>query len=41
VEAVALDAFGRQRARDGEGLGDRRIGAMEGGIEAGDLTDSG
>jgi hypothetical protein len=41
VEAVALDAFGRQRARDGEGLGDRRVGAVEGGIEAGHLTDIG
>ena len=41
VEAVTLDAFGRQRARDGEGLGDRRVGAVEGGIEAGHLTDIG
>ena len=37
VESIALDAFRRQGARDRERLGDRRVGAMESGVEAGDL----
>ena len=41
VEAVALDAFRRQRARKGKGLGDGRVAAVEGGVEAGDLADVG
>jgi hypothetical protein len=37
VEAVALDALGRQPARQREGLRDRRLGAVEGGVEAAHL----
>jgi len=37
VEAVALDAFGGEGARQGEALGDFRLAAVEGGIETGDL----
>ena len=39
VKAVALDALGAERARNGEGLGDSRVGAVKGGVETGYLTD--
>ena len=37
VEAVAAHAGRREIARQGEVLGQRRLGAMERGVEAGDL----
>ena len=41
VETIALDAFLRERAGNGIGLRQRRLGAVEGRIEAADLTDCG
>ena len=40
VEAVAADAGCRELARQGEFLGKRRLVAVEGGVEAGDLRQS-
>jgi len=37
VEAVPAHSFLRVPPRQGEGLGDRGLGAMESGVEAGDL----
>ena len=37
MKTVAFDAFGRNPARQAEHLGDGRLAAMEGGVEAGDL----
>jgi len=41
VEAVAADAAGVEFRRQGEGVGLPRMGAVEGGVEAGDLRHAG
>ena len=39
MKSVAANAFLAEVARQGESLGETRLGAVEGGVEAGDLRD--